>query len=79
MTPLKKSYITKLTYLPLEDLIIILLLIFTVPGAVAIAVVPVRAGRCEAVAVLVDRCSIAPPALVSNTPGGFTIDEYSRL
>ena len=79
MTPLKKSYITKLTYLPLEDLIIILLLIFTVPGAVAIAVVPVRAGRCEAVAVLVDRCSIAPPARVSTTPGSITVVDSIRL
>ena len=79
MTPLKKSNITKLTYLKLENLIIIPLLIFTMPGAVAPAVVSVTTGWREAVALFVDRCSIAPPALVSTTPGGLTVVDYFRL
>ena len=79
MIPLKKGNIIKLTYLPLEDLIIIPLLIFTVPGAVALAVVPVRTGRCEAVALFVDRCGVAKPANVSTTPGGITVVDYFRL
>ena len=73
MIPLKKGNSTKLTYLKLENLIIIRLLIFTVPGAVAPAVVPVTTGWREAVALFVDRCSIAPPARVFNTPGGLTV------
>ena len=73
MIPIKKGNSTKLTYLKLENLLIIPLLIFTVLGAVAIAVVPVTTGRCEAVTFIIDRCGAAPHARVSTTPGGITV------
>ena len=79
MIPLNKSNSTKLTYLKLENLIIIPLLIFTVLGAVALAVVPVTTGRCEAVTFIIDRCGVAPHARVSTTPGGHTVVVSIRL
>ena len=79
MTPLKKGKCNKLTYLILENLIIIPLLIFTVLGAVALAVVPVTTGRCEAVTLFVDRCGVASSARVSTTPRSITVVDSIRL